>query len=176
MIGISSPTEQVLEAPRFGDDRLPERFWVKVTVTEQGCWQWTAVASKGYGRFCVGANSRPRMARAHRHAYAVLVGPIDEGVTLDHACHSRDMDCPGGMACLHRRCVNPAHMEPMTNTENQRRSPNTLASRSAAKTHCPQGHPYDVENTVVFESEGKRRCRTCLRTRRAVKTPALATP
>lgn len=163
--------------PAFGDARLPERFWAKVAITEQGCWRWSGTLSKGYGRYSNGVRGgRTRghgMARAHRHAYAVLVGPIGEGLTLDHSCHSRDADCPGGLTCLHRRCVNPAHLEPMTNTENQRRSPNTLASLGAAKTHCPQGHPYDAENTLT--SGGHRWCRACRRERRS-KTPALATP
>ncbi len=151
--------------PAYGDDRLPGRFWSKVTVTEQGCWQWTGTRSKGYGRYRVGLQSEGGMARAHRHAYEVLVGPIGDGLTLDHTCHGRDESCPGGLTCLHRRCVNPAHLEPMTNAENQRRSPNTLASLSAAKTHCPQRHPYDAENTIAWG--GKRWCRTCRRLRRA---------
>jgi hypothetical protein len=170
-MGNSSAT-----APSYGDARLPERFWEKVTVTDQGCWQWTGTLSKGYGRFHPGGRRRVGygMSRAHRLAYAALIGPIGEGMSLDHDCHTRDESCPGGLPCLHRRCVNPAHLEPVTNTENQRRSPNTLASLSAAKTHCPQGHPYDAENTLVFASEGKRRCRTCRDARRAVKTPTAA--
>jgi hypothetical protein len=154
-------------APAFGDTRLPERFWEKVVVTEQGCWQWRGTRTKGYGRYHAGPRRGVGMARAHRYAYIALVGPIGDGMTLDHECHTRDSNCPGGLSCLHRRCVNPAHLRPMTNTENQRRSPNTLASRSAARTHCPRGHAYDEANT--YRDGGKRRCRTCLRMRRAAK-------
>ena len=157
----ASSTDQAPVEPAFGDDRLPERFWEKVTVTPEGCWRWTGTRSKGYGRYRAGLKSECGMARAHRHAYEVLVGPIGEGLTLDHDCHSRDKSCPGGLPCLHRRCVNPAHLEPVTNAENQRRSPNTLASLCAAKTHCPHGHPYDEENTL--RACGKRLCRTCRR-------------
>ncbi len=164
-----SSTDQAPVEPTFGDDRLSERFWEKVTVAPDGCWRWTGTLSKGYGRFHPGSGRRSGygMTRAHRLSYMVLVGPIGDGLQLDHVCHTNDESCPGGESCLHRRCVNPAHLEPMTNAENQRRSPNTLASLAAAKTHCPQGHPYDDENTL--RSGGKRWCRTCRRNQWAAR-------
>lgn len=116
-----------------------ERFWSKVEKTET-CWLWTASLCDGYGQFSVSAGL-PR--RAHRVAYELLVGPIPEGLTLDHLCRVRN-------------CVRPDHLEPVTQAENTRRA-------SLGKTHCRQGHPYDEANTYIRPSRGERECRICRR-------------
>lgn len=77
-----------------------ECFWIKVQKTS-GCWNWQAAKNQGYGTF--------RGQRAHRWAYEKLVGPIPEGLTIDHLCRNRG-------------CVNPSHMEPVTASENARRA------------------------------------------------------
>lgn len=82
-------------------------FWRKVDVGHPlGCWVWTAaVGSHGYGVF----NPEPgTTALAHRHAYTLLVGPIPDGLDLDHLCRNRV-------------CVNPDHVEPVTRRENVQR-------------------------------------------------------
>lgn len=106
----------------------------------------------GYGRTGY-AGSRSFMA--HRAMWIESVGPIPEGMVLDHDCHNADVECRGGSECLHRRCVNPAHLTVTTAPDNGTR---TAHSR---KTHCPHGHPYSDENTYV--SSGRRYCRTCQR-------------
>lgn len=94
-----------------------ERFWAKVEKGE-GCWQWTAtVVQEGYGSF----KYEGRTLGAHRVAYRLTRGPIPMGMQLDHRCHTDDLSCPGGLACPHRRCVNPDHLEVVDNDENQRR-------------------------------------------------------
>jgi hypothetical protein len=86
---------------------IEERFWEKVTKTET-CWLWTGATITGnYGRFWV-SDSRPRVP-AHRFSYEVYVGPIPEGLVVDHLCSNPP-------------CVNPAHLEPVTQWENLRRS------------------------------------------------------
>lgn len=117
-----------------------------------GCWLWmAAVNQQGYG--IVGG----RMA--HRVLYASVVGAIPADLQLDHLCHTSDPACAGGPACRHRRCVNPAHLEPVTPRMNALRS-NSFAGVNAAKTHCKRGHAFDQRNTYV-KPTGWRGCRTC---------------
>lgn len=103
-----------------------ERFWAKVAPAPiEQCWQWTASLShKGYGRFLLDGKARI----APRVAYTWLVGPIPTGLQLDHLCHTNDPECVGGDSCLHRRCVNPWHLEPVTNRENALRAARRAAS------------------------------------------------
>ena len=92
----------------------PVRFWAKVDKSD-GCWLWTGACDrKGYGRFR--AETGESVA-AHRWVYEQEVGPIPEGLEIDHLCHS-NTSCVAGLGCLHRKCVNPAHLEPVTHAEN----------------------------------------------------------
>ena len=126
-----------------------ERFFQKVgEEDENGCWPWLAAKKWGYG--CFALEGGKVQVRAHRYAYEVLVGPIPEGLTIDHLCRNRG-------------CVNPSHMEPVTMGVNVLRGDGPSA-RNARVTHCPRGHPYDEENTYR-RSDGGRDCRTCLRAR-----------
>jgi hypothetical protein len=125
---------------------LPLRFENKINKLDSGCWEWTG--RKDSGGYCqsstIGKDKRRCMA--HRAVYEILVGPIPKGLELDHLCRNR-------------ACVNPEHLEPVTTRENVLRSQN-LASINAKKTHCPQGHPYNQENTYIYP-DGKRRCKIC---------------
>jgi hypothetical protein len=108
-----------------------ERLLDKVVAGWGGCWIWTGyLTPKGYGRFTYLGNSRP----AHRVSYELHVGPIPEGLEIDHLCHTRSAGCSGDSSCPHRRCVNPDHLEPVTPAENQVRSPFTLTGSKARST------------------------------------------
>jgi hypothetical protein len=87
------------------------KFWAKVDrCGDDECWEWKGyVQSNGYGNF---GQTGTRLA--HRIAYRLLVGPIPEGTVLDHLCHTRDPNCTDADDCPHRRCVNPAHLDPTT--------------------------------------------------------------
>ncbi len=134
-----------------------ERLMDKVMpVTETGCWIWMAPLDKGgYGSFGFYDSLKYKTkkqksvkVKAHIAMYTELVGPIPEGLELDHLCRVR---------C----CVNPAHLEPVTHQENCRRgmAAAVATARSKAKTHCPRGHEYTEENTFI--TNGGRKCKQC---------------
>lgn len=136
-----------------------KRFWAKVDRTN-ACWPWMkALDPQGYGRVGWGG----KVLLAHRVAYMLAVGPIPDGLQIDHRCHNEDGACPGGRACLHRRCVNPAHLRPTTNTQNMAggRHPGAGALRT---NFCINGHEFTAENTYTWK--GQRYCRECTRARK----------
>jgi len=129
----------------FGDARVADRFWEKTQPCPMsGCWLWVGSwTGAGYGN----AWSEGKAGvLCHRIFYEALVGPIPHGLQLDHLCR---------VTC----CVNPAHLEPVTNWENTLRGDNNIA-KLAKKTHCPKGHPYDEKNTRRRD-RGGRECRRC---------------
>lgn len=123
-----------------------ERFWEKVDKRgPDECWIWTAATRHGYGS--MGFNGK--MVYSHRWLYEQAVGPIPDGLDLDHLCRNR-------------KCVNPAHLEPVTTRENILRGEGQCA-KNARKTHCKRGHEFTPENTYWHASTGRRRCRVCRR-------------
>ncbi len=123
------------------------RFMRRIIKTPTGCWDWQGCKmGNGYGQLGVGG----RHYAAHRYAYEQLVGPIPEGLDLDHLCRNR-------------ACANPAHLEPVTRKENLRRGDHWGGRHNLVKTHCPHGHPYDEANTYRNKTTGKRCCRACAR-------------
>ena len=124
---------------------LEERLWPKVDQREPDeCWPWLGTHTpEGYGRFVLGPGS---VAQAHRVVYEQLVGSIPEELVIDHLCRNHE-------------CVNPAHMEPVTNRENCLRGFSPLAE-AARRTICINGHPYTPGNTYI-RPDGLRGCRAC---------------
>ncbi|MFF5842171.1 HNH endonuclease signature motif containing protein [Streptomyces massasporeus] len=107
------------------------------------CWLWTGPLDRhGYAEIKISGRQR----LAHRVAYETFIGPIPDGLVIDHRCRVR-------------HCQNPDHLEPVTNRENLLRGVG-VAAQNATKTHCPQGHPYDEANTII-RPRGSRRCRAC---------------
>lgn len=123
------------------------------TVMHDQCWIWVGSRSGtfgGYGYVRVGADRGGGRLPAHRAMYQELVGPVPEGMTLDHLCRNRG-------------CVNPDHLEPVTMRENALRGTSPWA-KNARKTHCPRGHELVTENCVPYYlKRGRRYCAMCAR-------------
>jgi hypothetical protein len=133
-------------------DRFDQRFVIgpvpDVRPDLGPCHIWTAgVMKQGYGVFHPGGKAT---VLAHRWIYETTCGPIPEGLVIDHLCRVR-------------RCVNPSHMEPVTNEENLRRGLG-YGLQNGMRTACIHGHDYTPENTYT-DRKGGIRCRTCARTR-----------
>ena len=142
------------------DDATLTRFMAKVEQTD-GCWIWKRPNGVGYGGFSVGG----RTVGAHVASYEHFHGPVPPGHEVGHLCHDEDEDCPGGPQCLHRRCVNPDHLQAQTRSENVRggRAPRTNRARLLSASHCKRGHEFTPENTYAGSSG--RVCRRCRRER-----------
>jgi hypothetical protein len=127
------------------DQRLPLLFWAKVRINPiTECWEWQGKPHEGYGRF--------GQLKAHRVAYAALKEPLDPTRELHHSCENK-------------MCCNPDHLQQLTRAEHQKVTTGALTVLNAAKTHCPQGHPY-VGHNIIIEPYGSRRCRECRNARK----------
>ena len=119
-------------------------FDARVSKNEDGCWLWLGyVDKKGYG--VIGVGNR-KLSKAHRYSYERFVGPIPDGLQLDHLCRVRN-------------CVNPNHLEPVTNRENVIRG---NAARPEIKI-CKNGHEFTESNTYIHPKRGNRQCKKCRR-------------
>lgn len=121
-------------------------FAARVVVTpgpmQSACHIWVGtLTDDGYA---VVRKNRKKI-RVHRLTYLNAVGPIPDGHVLDHLCRIRN-------------CINPAHLEPVTNAENVRRG--LVCGRGKRLTRCRHGHAYTPENSYVCK-RGKLSCRAC---------------
>lgn len=113
-----------------------ERFWACVVRQDDGCWAWTGAFNRGYGTFWTGT----KREGAHRTSWRLAGRALIPGLVIDHLCRNKG-------------CVNPDHLEQVTNRENTIRGALLI-------THCPSGHPYSGEN-LITRANGQRRCRAC---------------
>jgi hypothetical protein len=128
-----------------------DRFAEKIALTDSGCIEWIGGQNgAGYGSFYVDwVDGRSLKALAHRWSYEYHVGPIPIGLHIDHLCRNT-------------LCVNPQHLEPVTQAENTLRGTG-VAAIHAAKSECVNGHPLSGDNLVLRSNGRWRDCRECRR-------------
>lgn len=123
------------------------RFFNKFTIDPaSGCWIWVGASNGvGYGKISVGGQGQEY---AHRVSYEIHCGPIPDGMQIDHLCRNPS-------------CVNPNHLEPVTNRENTRRG--LISQLRPPRARCGRGH--DLSVTAYRDSQGHTQCRECLHIR-----------
>jgi hypothetical protein len=130
------------------------RFHASYVVTGSGCWEWQNSDTNqfGHGRFWADGER----VGAHRWSYEHFVGPIPEGFVIDHLCRN---------PC----CVNPEHLEPVTQEVNLLRASTAITTINANKTHCIRGHELSGANLIKAWNGHRpaRQCRECRRIRDA---------
>lgn len=134
----------------FLDERLPPRFWDLVSPEPMGgCWLWLGALNRtSYGVFRLDGGAR----LAHRVSVAAARGPLDSALVLDHRCRNT-------------LCVNPAHIEQVTQRENTQRN------YRSTRTHCAAGHEFTEANT--YRNGAVRKCRRCHADKQAARKARL---
>jgi hypothetical protein len=144
----------ILDKRRGTPDERFDRKWVLDPDT--GCHLWQDHLVSGYGQFRI---RRGTQIMAHIYAYERAMGPVPDGMVLDHICHPDDGSCAGGR-CTHRSCCNPEHVRPVSRGENTLRSATGPTAVNARRTKCIRGH-----ELPPYVPGGGRRCQTCIRER-----------
>lgn len=121
---------------------IRDRIHANVDRESSPCWLWLGVIDRyGYARIKIDSRQRA----AHRVSYEEFVGPVADGLEIDHLCRNR-------------ACVNPSHLEAVTHAEN-------MARAFQPKQRCPKGHELSGSN-LVARSDGRHgNCRTCVNER-----------
>jgi len=138
-------------------EHMRDKFYANVerSADETACWIWTGSTNYRYGHLWDGRAKKLR--KAHRVSYEIHIGPIPNGLVIDHLCRNI-------------LCVNPAHLEAVTIRENTLRGVGPT-SINARKTHCNHGHEFTEQNT--YRTAKGRYCVACQRNshrRRALLT------
>lgn len=125
-------------------------FSNKFTIEDTNCWVWQGYLSEaGYGKFGIKRNGKLVIALAHRWLYEIFNDVrLERSQVCDHLCRNR-------------ACVNPKHIEIVTDQINILRGEGRPAI-NARKTHCKYGHEFTKDNTMYRPSQpGTRECKTC---------------
>ncbi len=142
---------------------IEDRFLRSVVIADSGCITWIgAVKPNGYGTI----SRKNKTIHAHRYSYEHYVGEIPKGMQLDHLCGVRN-------------CVNPIHLEAVSQKENLRRG-SSPSAKNSRRSHCIHGHLLSGDNLYIRLGRGGRMCKTCgkerARMHMAKFPPALSVP
>lgn len=132
-IAAGDPSKRRLPPGWSRRDSMEAKYDARVVRAESGCWGWIGAVNPVSGYAYIGKTI------AHRYSYERFVGPIPPGLTIDHLCRVKT-------------CTNPAHLEVVTQGENNRR---------ITATACRKGHPWTTASEYVSPSTGRRTCRIC---------------
>jgi hypothetical protein len=131
-------------------ESLPPRLLARTKIVGD-CW-FCGPNPKHYGQYRING----RIVSAHRFVYELLIGPIPQGLQIDHLCRQRS-------------CINPAHLEAVPPKENIRRGLSGYFGDKhkgkggrpwMARTHCKHDHPFEGYNLII-NWRGERVCRAC---------------
>lgn len=130
-------------------EELTDRFFDRVVEINTECWLWNGRHDKdGYALWDLINFFGRRETRTARISFALYYGyPVPDEMQVDHLCRNRG-------------CVNPEHLESVTNRENTLRG-SGVAAINAAKTCCKRGHEFNESNTYYRPDGTGRACRTC---------------
>lgn len=145
-VTLSGRVDRLASPPIVLREATLARFWAEVKKGD-GCWLWQGLVNPyGYGRFWASELNKTTTVGAHKVAFQITHRRLDPDEVVMHKCDVR-------------LCVNPAHLTAGTTTDNNRDMHAKRRSWQASTTHCPHGHAYTPENTVM--REGRRYCREC---------------
>lgn len=126
----------------------PERFLSVLIKYKNGCWVWPGKPdNEGYGRL----SYKNEQWRAHCFSYEIVFGQKAK-YNLHHTCENK-------------MCVNPDHLEDITQSQHVQKTPKHLAITNARKTHCKHGHEFTIENTYMRKRRNgfSRMCKECVK-------------
>lgn len=127
---------------------VEEKFWSKVSPEPNtGCWLWGGDTNGKYASIGVHKNKKTVRIYAHRLSYEMFIGPIPDGLEIDHKCRMK-------------MCVNPEHLRAVTPRENMMLIPSGMRGNNQIKDHCKRGHPF-VGSNLRFDPTGHAVCRAC---------------
>ena len=144
--------------PIVFSEKESRNFWAKVDKNgpwslrkgcPKQCWIWIASVDKdGYGRFGFRRDGKTHQGTSHRISYTLFKGEVKADLKIDHLCRNEP-------------CVNPDHLEPVTNRVNIIRG-ETIMAKNFSKSECPRGHKLEPPNLRKSGSDkGYRRCLSC---------------
>lgn len=139
---------------------MAQRVYANSIPDEDGCLIWDGAKNHaGYGLINIDGNKI-----THRITYKADVGPIPEGLELDHNCEKR-------------ACVRTACLEPVTHAENLRRSRERgrYPRKTAVGDVCSGGHVIEGQNAMTYVQPKNRaiqyvKCRTCHNAKRRARS------